>query len=95
MRLTRKTKCWICGRSSEELKKTIEAYWESGELGKDMDLEACFEVIAIEKFASKEKIQIPVCIMCSQLILEHVLGYLKENLEVIVKTEQPKVSINI
>lgn len=94
-RITEKTKCWICGRNSKELKKIIEAYWESGELGKDMDLDACFEIISIEKICSKEKMQIPVCHICSQLILRYVLEYLKANLEVVVKTEQPKVSINL
>lgn len=95
MRITEKTKCWICRRNSKELKKVIEAYWESGELGKDMDLDACFEIVNVEKICSKEKMQIPVCIMCSQLILQYVLRYLKDNLEVVVKTEQPKVSINL
>jgi len=95
MKITEKTKCWICGRNSEELKNAIEAYWESGELGKDMGLDACFEIVSIEKFCSKEKMQIPICAICSQLILQYVIDYIKENLEVIVKTEQPKVSINL
>lgn len=94
MEITEKTKCWICGRNSKQLKKAIESYWESGELGKDMDIDACFEIFDLEK-PSGDKMRIPICIICSQSILQYILEYLKDNLEVAVEIEKPKVSINI
>ncbi|MGB9756178.1 MAG: hypothetical protein ACPLVJ_00130 [Candidatus Bathyarchaeales archaeon] len=95
VKITEKTKCWICGRNSKELKNVIEAYWQSGELGKDMGLDACFEIVSIKKMMSNERIQIPICAICSQLMLEYVIRYIKENLEVVVKVEQPKVSTQL
>jgi len=95
MQITEKTKCWICGRNPEELKNAIEAYWESGELRKDMSLDACFEIVSIEKFCSKKKMQIPVCIICLQVTLQYILDHLRDHLEVVVTTEQPRVSINL
>lgn len=95
MKITEKTRCWICHRSSKELKNAIETYWKSGYLGKDMDLDACFELMNLRAIGSKEKTRIPVCVICSQLILQYVLAYLRDNLEVTVKTKDPKVSINL
>lgn len=96
MKITDKTCCWICGRSSKELKNAVEAYWESGELGKDVGLDACFEIFNITELASgRGKMPIPVCRICIQLILQPVLAYLKDNLEVNVKTIDPEVSINL
>ncbi|MEM3697895.1 MAG: hypothetical protein QXZ02_04150 [Candidatus Bathyarchaeia archaeon] len=95
MKISEKTRCWICGRNSRELKNTIEAYWENGELEKDMDVNACFEIVSIKKFYSEEQMKIPICTICSQLMLQYISVYLKENLEVVVKIEQPKVSISI
>jgi len=96
--ITGKTKCWICGRNSTQLKKAVESYLESGELGKDIDIEACFTIVNIEK-PSGDKMQIPVCIICSltlfQSMLQHVLEYLKDNLEVTVEIEKPRVSISL
>jgi len=94
MKATEKTKCWICGRTATELKKTAEAFWESGEIGKDINLDACFEIVEIRKACSKQRMQIPVCIICSQVILEYVLVYLRNEMEVVVKMKQPKVSVN-
>ena len=98
MKITEKTKCWICGRNSKQLKKTIESYWESGELGKDIDIDACFELFDLEK-PSGNKMQIPICIVCSLIcsksMLQYILEYLKDNLEVTVEIQKPKVSINI
>lgn len=94
IKISEKTKCWICGRNSKQLKKAIESYWQSGELGKDMDLDACFEIFNLEKF-SGYKMQIPICVICSQLVLQYVLEYLKDNLEVDIEIEKPKVSINV
>lgn len=95
VKITEKTRCWICGRNSKELKNVVEAYWQSGELGKDIGLDACFEIVSIKKTMSNERIRIPICAICSQLMLEYVIRYIKENLEVVVKVEQPKVSIKL
>jgi len=95
VKITKKTRCWICGRNSEQLKNVIEAYWESGELGKNMNFDACFEIVSIEKFCSNEKMQIPICQICSALILQHVVGYLAEELEVTVEIPKPKVKVVI
>jgi len=85
MHLSEKTRCWICDRNSKELKKIAETYWESGELGKDMGLDACFKIIEVEKILSEEKIPIPICIMCYQLVLQHIRTYLRNNMKIAIK----------
>jgi len=85
VKITEKTKCWICGRNSKELKNAIEAYWESGELGKDMGLDACFKIIDVEKLLSEEKISIPICTICYQLVLQYIRTYLRNNMEIAIK----------
>lgn len=95
MKISDKTCCWICGRNWKELKNVVEMYWESGEMTKDRGINAFFEIIDLEKMVSREKIQIPVCVICSQLMLQRILAYLRDNLEIVVKTENPKISINL
>jgi hypothetical protein len=95
MKTTEKTTCWICGRNQTELKKATEAFWESGELGKDIRIDACFEIIKIRKACSKQRMRIPVCIICSQVILEYVLVHLRNEMETVVKMKQPEVSVNL
>jgi hypothetical protein len=91
------TKCWICGKGRKELRKIVKEYWQNEKLGKDLYIElkkddlyldACFETIAIRKRSSKQKMQIPVCIICSLLIRQCVLECLKHNLEIVVKTKK-------
>jgi len=81
MEITEKTRCWICRRNRRELKKAVEAYWKKEKLGKnlyielmrnDLYLDACFENISIKKRGSREKMQIPVCIICAELISQYV-----------------------
>ncbi len=95
MKISEKTCCWICGRNPKELKNAVETYWESGEPTRNIAIDVGFDIIDLERFASEEKMQIPVCIICSQLVLQRVLAYLKENLEVTVRIEQPEASINL
>lgn len=97
------TKCWICGKVRKELEKTVREYWQNEKLNKnlyielmknDLYMDACFETIAIRKRGSKQKMQIPVCVICSLLIRQYVLECLRHHLEVVVKTKQPDASIN-
>lgn len=94
-KLTPETKCWMCGRSSKELAKTVETYWKSGKLGEDMELDACFEIIDITTYNFKEKIHVPVCIICSKSLLQYTLTYLRDKLKIDVSLDKPKVSINL
>jgi hypothetical protein len=103
LKTTKNTRCWICGRGRRELEKAVKEYWQGEKLGKnlyielmknDLYLDACFETIAIRKRGSRQKMQIPVCIICSLLIRQCVLECLKRNLEVVVKTKQLDASIN-
>jgi hypothetical protein len=74
------------------LKDVVEIYWESGE---NLGIDACFEIISIEKPASGKKMEIPVCQICSQMILQYPLDYLRDNLEVTVKAKDPEVKITL
>lgn len=85
MQISEKTRCWICDRNSRELKKIVETYWESGELGKDMGLDACFKIIDVEKVLSEEKIPIPICTICYQLVLQYIRTYLRNNMEITIE----------
>lgn len=96
MKITEKTKCWICGRNAEELKRKTEEYWQSGELGKDMDLDACFpDIVEVKKFAEKEKIEVPVCVICQEIITGIVLRELRDRLKLKIQATKPKILFKI
>lgn len=95
-KMTRNTRCWICRRSRRELEKVVKAYWKNENLGKDLYIElmkddlyldACFKNIAIKKRDSDEKMQIPVCIICAELILQCIREFFKDETNTHSQTE--------
>jgi hypothetical protein len=97
-------RCWICGRSRKELEKVVREYWQNEKLTKDLHIElmegdlyldACFETIAIRKRGSKEKMQIPVCIICSILIRKYALECIRHNVKIVIKAKQHDTLTNL